>query len=127
MELREAELTATNLTVGEEGRKGGRQGIRGGRHRLRQGGYAGTNHFSQGQTADRVLTHADTELGAKDPLNNRMAYVAVSRGAYDAQMDGQRCLSTVARTICARISGRCRVAQPPVVSLPHGVDGDAIR
>jgi hypothetical protein len=33
-----------------------------------------------------VLIHADTELGAKDLLNNRMAYVAVSRGAYDAQI-----------------------------------------
>jgi hypothetical protein len=33
-----------------------------------------------------VLIHADTELGAKDLLNNRMAYVAVSRGAYDAQL-----------------------------------------
>jgi hypothetical protein len=32
-----------------------------------------------------VLIHVDTELGAKDLLNNRMAYVAVSRGAYDAQ------------------------------------------
>ncbi len=28
----------------------------------------------------------DTELGAKDLLNNRMAYVAVSRGALDAQL-----------------------------------------
>ena len=87
MEVREAELTATNLTVGEEGRKGGRQGICGGRHGLWQGGYAVTSHSSQGQTADRVLTHVDTELGAKGLLNNRMAYVAISRGAYDAQMD----------------------------------------
>ena len=45
-----------------------------------------TSHSSQGQTADRVLIHVDTELGAKDLLNNRMAYVAVSRGAYDAQL-----------------------------------------
>ena len=45
-----------------------------------------TSHSSQGQTADRVLIHADTELGAKDLLNNRMAYVAFSRGAYDAQI-----------------------------------------
>jgi hypothetical protein len=30
--------------------------------------------------------HVDTELGAKDLLNNRMAYVAVSRGAHDAQL-----------------------------------------
>jgi ATP-dependent exoDNAse (exonuclease V) alpha subunit len=49
-------------------------------------GYAVTSHSSQGQTADRVLIHVDTELGVKDLLNNRMAYVAVSRGAYDAQI-----------------------------------------
>jgi ATP-dependent exoDNAse (exonuclease V) alpha subunit len=49
-------------------------------------GYAVTSHSSQGQTADRVLIHVDTELGPKDLLNNRMAYVAVSRGAYDAQI-----------------------------------------
>ena len=40
----------------------------------------------QGQTGDRVLINVDTELGAKDLLNNRMAYVSVSRGAYDAQL-----------------------------------------
>ncbi len=49
-------------------------------------GYAMTSHSSQGQTADRILIHVDTELGAKDLLNGRMAYVAVSRGAYDAQI-----------------------------------------
>jgi conjugative relaxase-like TrwC/TraI family protein len=49
-------------------------------------GYAVTSHSSQGQTADRVLIHVDTELGAKDLLNSRMAYVAVSRGAHDAQV-----------------------------------------
>ena len=48
-------------------------------------GYAMTSHYSQGQTADRVLIHVDTELAAKDLLNNRMAYVSVSRGAFDAQ------------------------------------------
>jgi len=49
-------------------------------------GYAVTSHSSQGQTADRVLIHIDTELGAKDLINNRMAYVSVSRGAHDAQI-----------------------------------------
>jgi len=49
-------------------------------------GYAVTSHSSQGQTADRVLIHVDTELGAKGLLNSRMAYVAVSRGAHDAQI-----------------------------------------
>lgn len=33
-----------------------------------------------------MLIHIDTELAAKDLLNNRMAYVAVSRGAHDAQI-----------------------------------------
>jgi ATP-dependent exoDNAse (exonuclease V) alpha subunit len=49
-------------------------------------GYAVTSHSSQGQTADRVLIHVDTKLGAKDLLNSRMAYVSVSRGAEDAQI-----------------------------------------
>jgi ATP-dependent exoDNAse (exonuclease V) alpha subunit len=44
-------------------------------------GYVVTSHSSQGQTAERVLIHVDTELGAKDLLNHRMAYVSVSRGA----------------------------------------------
>ncbi len=49
-------------------------------------GYAVTSHSSQGQTAHRVLVHVDTELASKDLLNNRMAYVAISRGAEDAQL-----------------------------------------
>jgi ATP-dependent exoDNAse (exonuclease V) alpha subunit len=49
-------------------------------------GYAVTSHSSQGQTAERVLINVDTELAAKDLLNNRMAYVSVSRGAHDAQI-----------------------------------------
>jgi hypothetical protein len=35
---------------------------------------------------DQLLIHVDTELAAKDLLNSRMAYVAVSRGAEDAQL-----------------------------------------
>ncbi len=49
-------------------------------------GYAVTSHSSQGQTAERVLIHVDTELATKDLLNSRMAYVSVSRGAHDAQL-----------------------------------------
>ncbi len=48
-------------------------------------GYAVTSHSSQGQTADRVLIHADTEE-SPHLVNSRMAYVAVSRGRYDAQI-----------------------------------------
>ena len=45
-----------------------------------------TSHSSQGRTAERVVIHVDTELAAKDLLNRRIAYVAVSRGAEDAQL-----------------------------------------
>jgi conjugative relaxase-like TrwC/TraI family protein len=49
-------------------------------------GYAVTSHSSQGQTADRVLLHVDTEQAGEKLVNRRLAYVAVSRGRYDAQV-----------------------------------------
>src|SRR5487761_233298 len=49
-------------------------------------GYAVTSHSSQGQTADRVLIHVDTERAGEQLINRRLAYVAVSRGRYDAQI-----------------------------------------
>ena len=82
----------TVTSIGEDGRlsltmDGGREvELDTRQHPHLDHGYAVTSHSSQGQTADRVLIHVDTELGAKDLLNNRMAYVAVSRGAYDAQL-----------------------------------------
>ena len=48
-------------------------------------GYAVTSDSSQGQTADRVLIHVDTEQWGEKLVNRRLAYVAVSRGRYDAQ------------------------------------------
>jgi ATP-dependent exoDNAse (exonuclease V) alpha subunit len=56
------------------------------RHPHLDHGYAVTSYSSQGQTADRVLVNVDTELGAKDLLNTRMAYVSISRGQWDAQI-----------------------------------------
>ncbi len=49
-------------------------------------GYAVTSHSSQGQTADRVLVHVDTERAGEKLINRRLAYVAVSRGRYDVQL-----------------------------------------
>ena len=49
-------------------------------------GYAVTSHSSQGATADRVLVHVDTEHAREEIINSRLAYVAVSRGRYDAQI-----------------------------------------
>ena len=49
-------------------------------------GYAVTSHSSQGQTADRVLVDVDTAGLGEQLVNRRLAYVAVSRGRYDAQI-----------------------------------------
>ena len=49
-------------------------------------GYAVTSHSSQGQTADRVLVHVDSEQVHGELLNSRMAYVSVSRAQFDVQM-----------------------------------------
>ena len=49
-------------------------------------GYAVTSHSSQGHTADRVPVHVDTEQAGEKLLNRRLAYVAVSRGRYDAHV-----------------------------------------
>jgi len=49
-------------------------------------GYAVTSHSSQGQTADRVLVHVDTEQASEKLVNRHLAYVAVSRGRHDAQI-----------------------------------------
>src|SRR5207248_1988350 len=46
-------------------------------------GYAVTSHSSQGQTAQRVLIHVDTDK-SELLVNNRFAYVSVSRAQDDA-------------------------------------------
>ncbi len=45
-----------------------------------------TSHSSQGATADRVLVNVDTEEAHEKLINSRLAYVAVSRARYDAQI-----------------------------------------
>ena len=79
-------------------------------------GYAVTSHSSQGQTANRVLIHIDTELAAKDLLNNRMAYVAVSRGAQDAQIftsDLQQLPQVLSREVSHQSAHVSEVLQEP--------------
>jgi conjugative relaxase-like TrwC/TraI family protein len=48
-------------------------------------GYAVTSHSSQGLTAERVLVNMDTEVHP-DLINNRFAYVSVSRASRDAHV-----------------------------------------
>jgi conjugative relaxase-like TrwC/TraI family protein len=62
-------------------------------------GYAVTSHSSQGQTADRVLIHVDTEK-SELLVNNRFAYVSVSRAQYDAHIytnDGSKLPRSLSR------------------------------
>ena len=48
-------------------------------------GYAVTSHSSQGLTADHVLVNIDSQVHPA-LVNDRFAYVSISRGAYDAQL-----------------------------------------
>ena len=48
-------------------------------------GYAVTSHSSQGLTAGRVLAHIDTD-SARGLINDRLAYVAISRASDDARI-----------------------------------------
>jgi len=72
-----------------------------------------TSHSSKGQTADRVLIHVDTELGAKDLLNSRMAYVSVSRGRYDAQIYTNNA-QTLGQELSRDVSHSPAIQQEPV-------------
>jgi ATP-dependent exoDNAse (exonuclease V) alpha subunit len=48
-------------------------------------GYAVTSHSSQGLTSERVLVNMDTNTHP-DLINDRFAYVSVSRASQDAQI-----------------------------------------
>jgi ATP-dependent exoDNAse (exonuclease V) alpha subunit len=48
-------------------------------------GYAVTSHSSQGLTSDRVLVNMDTNVHP-ELINDRFAYVSVSRASQDAQI-----------------------------------------
>jgi hypothetical protein len=55
-------------------------------HRHLDHGYAVTSYSSQGLTADRVLLYIDSEQAGEQLVNQRLAYVALSRGRHDAQI-----------------------------------------
>jgi conjugative relaxase-like TrwC/TraI family protein len=67
-------------------------------------GYAVTSHSSQGLTADRLIANIDTE-SSRSLINNRLAYVAISRASEDARIYtndaatlGQRLATDVTKT-----------------------------
>ena len=93
-------------------------------------GYAMTSHSTQGQTANRVLIHLDTELAAKDLLNNRMAYVSVSRGAFDAQLftnDREKLPTALGRDISRQTAYMPRINSEQTMTPQQGISKGAQR
>jgi ATP-dependent exoDNAse (exonuclease V) alpha subunit len=93
-------------------------------------GYAVTSHSSQGLTAARVLVHVDTTQRGEALLNRRFAYVAISRGRFDAQVFTND-KAQVANTLDREVSHRSALeiehrggehsplqVQPPSTSSP---------
>lgn len=106
------------------------------RHPHLDHGYAVTSYSGQGQTAERVLIHVDTDLPTKELINNRMAYVAVSRGAHDAQIftnDRSRLAEALSRDVShesahkaerAVSSVREELSQSSRFARPNGMEMD---
>jgi ATP-dependent exoDNAse (exonuclease V) alpha subunit len=77
-------------------------------------GYAVTSHSSQGQTAERVLIHVDTEK-SEQLVNNRFAYVSVSRAQCDAQIytnDGSELARDLSRDVSQRTATESQEQEP---------------
>ena len=92
-------------------------------------GYAVTSHSSQGQTADRVLVHVDTEQAGEKLVNRRLAYVAVSRGRYDAQIytndKGHLAEQLVARRVAPIRDGTGTAQQPAAEKIESSAPSQA--
>jgi conjugative relaxase-like TrwC/TraI family protein len=81
-------------------------------------GYAVTSHSSQGLTAGRVLAHIDTD-SSPGLINNRLAYVAISRASNDAHVYtnnaetlGERLASEITKTAAIDLSKQFSTEQP---------------
>jgi ATP-dependent exoDNAse (exonuclease V) alpha subunit len=82
-------------------------------------GYAVTSYSSQGQTAERVLINIDTVAARGKLLNNRFAYVAVSRAQLDARIytnDAESLTYSLARDV----SQRSAITLDPATGLEIG-------
>jgi hypothetical protein len=82
-------------------------------------GYSVTSHSSQGQTANRVLVDVDTATLGPQLVNRRLAYVAVSRGKYDAHIYTND-VSELPRALSRDISHRSAIEpEPATASRPQ--------
>jgi hypothetical protein len=87
-------------------------------------GYAVTSHSSQGLTAARVLAHFDTD-SSRTLINNRLAYVSISRASDDARIYtnsaetlGARLATDISKTSAVNSPTR-KVAEQAVVLPPQ--------
>jgi conjugative relaxase-like TrwC/TraI family protein len=90
-------------------------------------GYAVTSHSSQGQTADRVLIHVDTEK-SELLVNNRFAYVSVSRAQHDAHIytnDGSKLSRSLSRESSQRTA--TEIEQQPAATKAQSINQSSSR
>ena len=86
-------------------------------------GYAVTSHSAQGLTTERVIANIDTD-SSRSLINNRLAYVAISRASEDARIYtndaatlGQRLATDVTKT--AALDFRSKPEQPINQEVPR--------
>jgi len=90
-------------------------------------GYAVTSHSSQGLTARRVLAHIDT-ASSHSLINNRLAYVAISRASDDARIytnDAERLGERLALEITKTTAVVLAEANPTVQIVPASMEKDS--
>lgn len=82
-------------------------------------GYAVTSHSSQGLTSERVLVNMDTNVHP-ELINQRFAYVSVSRASHDAQIftnDATTLAESLGRDVSKASAIDLSKSQSPVVSV----------
>jgi len=90
-------------------------------------GYAVTSHSSQGQTAQRVLIHVDTD-SSELLVNNRFAYVSISRAQQDAHVytnDGSKLSRSLSRESSQRTA--TEVEQQPTSPKTEPLSARGVR
>jgi conjugative relaxase-like TrwC/TraI family protein len=89
-------------------------------------GYAVTSHSSQGQTAGRVLVHVETERASEKLVNQRLAYVAVSRGQHAARIYTDDKVQ-LTRALGREVSHRSALEQSSTQASKQGTQGQISR
>ncbi len=88
-------------------------------------GYAVTSHSAQGFATGRVIANIDTDF-SRNPINTRLAHVAISRASEDtriytnnAETLGQRLATEVSETVAADFTAQVQQpAAPQVFQTP---------